>query len=113
VFKEFSQLAGLMGKLPKIKEEFARFQERAGDLVAEGKAGGDMVTVRVNGKFTVVGCRVSDEVLKLEDREVLEDLFTAATNQALAKIRQMLSEEAQKAAADIGLPPGFSLPGLG
>ena len=113
MFKEFSQLAGLMGKLPRIKEELARFQEKAADLVAEGKAGGDMVTVRVNGKFTVLGCRLSDEALKLQDREVLEDLITAATNQALAKVRQTLADEAQKAASDIGLPPGFNIPGLG
>src|SRR5207245_2522308 len=96
VFKEFSQLAGLMGKLPKIKEEFARFQARAGDIIGEGKAGGDMVTVRVNGKFSVVACRLSDEAVKLQDREVLEDLIAAATNQALAKVRQLLSDEAQK-----------------
>jgi DNA-binding YbaB/EbfC family protein len=113
VFKEFSQLAGLMGKLPKIKEEFARFREKAADMVAEGKAGGDMVTVRVNGKLAVVGCRLSDEAMKLQDREMLEDLIAAATNQALTKVRQMLAEEAQRAAADIGLPPGFTIPGLG
>ena len=54
-----------MGKLPKIKEEFAKFQQKAGDIIGEGKAGGDMVTVRVNGKFTVLGCRLSDEAAKI------------------------------------------------
>lgn len=113
MFKEFSQLTSLMGKLPRIKEEFARFREKSADLVAEGKAGGDMVAVRVNGHFTVLSCRLSDEALKLNDREMLEDLIAAASNQALAKIRQLLSEEAQRAAGEIGLPPGITLPGMG
>jgi DNA-binding YbaB/EbfC family protein len=113
VFKEFSQLAGLMGKLPKIKEEFASFQAKAADITAEGKAGGDMVTVVVNGRFVVASCRISDEAMKLQDREMLEDLITAATNQALEKVRGLLAAEASRVAGEIGLPPGFTLPGLG
>lgn len=113
MFKEFSHLTSLMGKLPKIKEEFARFREKSAELVAEGKAGGDMVIVRVNGHFNVLSCHLSDEALKLDDREMLEDLIVAASNQALAKIRQILSDEAQRAATEIGLPPGMTIPGMG
>lgn len=112
MFKELSQMAGLMGKLPKIKEEFAKFQQKAGDIIAEGKSGGDMVTVRANGKMTVVSCKISDEALKLQDREMLEDLIRAATNQALEKVRGLLAEEAQRVAGEIGLPPGMAIPGL-
>ena len=60
--------------------------------------------------------RISDEAMKLNDREMLEDLIAAATNQALAKVRQQLAEESAKMAANIGLPPGMlggGLPGLG
>jgi DNA-binding protein YbaB len=54
--------------------------------------------------------------MKLNDREMLEDLIAAATNQALTKVRQQLSEESAKMAASIGLPPGMlggGLPGMG
>jgi nucleoid-associated protein EbfC len=112
VFKEMTQMAGLMGKLPRIKEEFAKFQARAGDLTAEAKAGGDMVTVRVNGKMQVLSCRINSETAPLQDREMLEDLIVAATNQALEKVRNLIAEEARRVADDIGLPPGMSIPGL-
>ncbi|MFL5330666.1 MAG: YbaB/EbfC family nucleoid-associated protein [Gemmataceae bacterium] len=112
MFKQFTQFAGLLGKLPQLKEEFAKFQAKAGDIVAEGKAGGDMVSVSVNGKFIVTKIRLSDEAIKLQDREMLEDLIKAATNQALEKVRKLLSDEAQKVAADMGLPPGLGIPGL-
>jgi len=105
-------MAGLMGKLPQIKEEFARFQAKAADIVAEGKSGGDMVTVKANGKLAIVSCRISDEAMKLQDREMLEDLIRAATNQALEKVRALLAEEAQRVAGELGLPAGLNLPGI-
>lgn len=113
MFKEMSQLAGLMGKIPRIKEEMARFQEKAGDLTAEGKAGGDMVTVRVNGKMQVLSVRLNPDTAPLSDREMLEDLIAAATNQALERIRGQLADEARRVAEEIGLPPGLNIPGLG
>jgi DNA-binding protein YbaB len=53
--------------------------------------------------------------MKLNDREMLEDLVAAATNQAITKVRQQLAEESAKMAANIGLPPGLlgaGLPGM-
>ena len=63
----------------------------------------------------VVGLTISEEAMKLNDREMLEDLIAAATNQALAKVRQQLAEESAKMAANVGLPPGMmgGLPGMG
>src|SRR5438105_3001627 len=98
MFKEFGQLAGLFGKLPKIKEEMEKLQQRLGQVIAEGSAGGDMVKVKVNGKFAVLKCTISEEAMKLADRELLEDLIVAASNQAMEKVRQLVVEESQKAA---------------
>jgi DNA-binding YbaB/EbfC family protein len=106
------QLAGLMKNLPKIKEEVEQMQGRLGQLVAEGDAGAGMVKVRCNGRMEVLGVTLSDEALKGGDREMLEDLIRAATNQAIARARQMAAEEASKMAGNLGLPPGMGLPGL-
>jgi len=116
MFKEFGMLAGLLGNRSKIQEEIATFQQQIGGLSAEATAGAGMVTVKVNGKLEVLSCKVSDEAMSLNDREMLEDLVVAATNQALNKARQLLSEETGKMAARLGLPPGLlggGLPGLG
>jgi DNA-binding protein YbaB len=43
---------------------------------------------------------------------MLEDLIKAATNQALDKARQLLSEETAKLMGSMGLPAGLNLPGL-
>lgn len=113
MFGNLGQLAGLLTKSHKIREEMEKLQTRLAQVVAEGQAGGGMVNVKVNGKFVVLSCRLTDEAMNLQDREMLEDLIVAATNQALDKARELAAAEAQKMTAELGLPPGLNLPGLG
>ena len=112
MFKEIGQIASLMKNLPKIREEMDRLQGRLGQIIAEGDAGAGMVKVRVNGHLEILGCKLSDEAVKLGDKEFLEDLITSAMNQALKKARQAVAEETSKMASGLGLPPGMNLPGL-
>ena len=88
----------------------AKFQQRLGQITAEGSAGGNLVTVRVNGRYEVLSCRLSDEALKLNDREMLEEMIRSATNQALERVRQQIAEETSKVASGLGLPPGMAMP---
>ncbi len=113
MFKELGQITTLMKMLPKIKEEMDNFQQKLAQITAEGDAGGGMVKVKVNGKMEVLSCTLTDEAMKLNDREMLEDLIKAAANQALTKVRQTNAEEMNKVASGLGLPPGLNLPGLG
>jgi DNA-binding YbaB/EbfC family protein len=111
MLKELGQLAGLMKNMGKIREEAERFQTKLGELHAEGSAGGDMVTVRVNGRMEVQSIKISDSA-PLQDKEMLEDLLCSATNQALSKARELVNHEAQNMASSLGVPPGMGLPGL-
>jgi hypothetical protein len=112
MFRGLGQFASVMKQLPKIKEEMDRLQQKLGQIVAEGDAGAGMVKVRVNGRLEVLGFTISDELVKQHDREMLEDLLKAATNQALDKARQQVAEETGKMATGLGLPPGMNIPGL-
>jgi DNA-binding YbaB/EbfC family protein len=113
MFGQLGQFASLMKNLPKIREEMEKFQGKVGALTAEGDAGGGMVKAKVNGHMEVLRCEVSDELLKMNDREMLEDLIRGAINQAIQKVRQCVAEETSKMATGLGLPPGMGLPGLG
>src|SRR5262249_15822058 len=112
MFKGLGQLAGLLQNLPRIKAEMENMQQRLAALTAEGDAGGGMVKVRVNGRFEVLSCALSDDALCSGDREMLEDLIRAATNQAMDRARQLAAEETGKIASNLGLPPGMALPGM-
>jgi nucleoid-associated protein EbfC len=112
MFKGIGQLAGLMGQLPRIREEMEKLQQRLPQLTAEGDAGAGMVKVRVNGRLEVIGCTLTEEAMRGGDREMLEDLFRAATNQAIAKVRLLIAEETSRMASSLGLPPGVGMPGV-
>jgi hypothetical protein len=113
MFKEIGQFANLMRNLPKIREEVEQLQQRLARITAEGSAGGDLVKARVNGKMEVLSCHLSDEALKQNDRELLEDLIVGAVNQALQRVRQLVAEETAKMAGGLGLPEAMNLPGMG
>lgn len=114
MFKELGSLMSLMNNKGKIQAEVAQFQQKIGQIVAEGTAGAGMVTVKVNGHLEMVACRISDDAAA--DREMLEDLIVGATNQAMTKVRELLAAESAKMAENLGLPAGMMgnlLPGMG
>ena len=113
MFKEIGQMASLMKNLPKIREEMSKLLERLGQIVAVGDAGAGMVKVTVNGHLEIQHVTLSDEAVKMNDKEMLEDLVASAVNHALKKARQLVAEETSKMATGLGLPPGMNLPGLG
>ena len=112
MFGEIGQIFKMLKNMPKMREEMEQLQQRLGQIVADGDAGGGMVKVKVNGKLEVLSCVISEEAMRLSDRELLEDLITAATNQALQKARQLVADESGKMVGGLGLPPGMNLPGV-
>jgi DNA-binding YbaB/EbfC family protein len=112
MFKEIGQFASVLKNLPKIREEMDRLQSRLGQITAEGDAGGGMVKVRVNGHMEVVACVLSEDAMKANDKELLEDLIRAAVNQGLQRVRTQVAEETSKMAAGLGIPSGINLPGV-
>ena len=110
MFKGMGQLAGMLRNLPRLKEEMQQLQQRLAQVTAEGDAGAGMVKVRVNGKYEMTACAISEEAFK-GDREVLEEMVRGAVNQAVERVRQLAAEETRKMATDLGLPPGMPLPG--
>ena len=105
MFKEISQLFGMMRNPAKLKEEMDKLQQKIGQLTAEGDAGAGMVKIKVNGKMEMVGCQISDDALRLNDREMLEDMIRAATNQALTKMRKKSPRKRAKWLSGSGCPP--------
>jgi DNA-binding YbaB/EbfC family protein len=111
MFKGIGDLMSMLRNLPKLQQEAEQLKQKLGRIVSEGTAGGGMVTARVNGHMELLCCTLSEDALKQNDREMLEDLIKAAVNQAIQKSRQAVAEETSKMASGLGLPPGMNLPG--
>jgi DNA-binding YbaB/EbfC family protein len=102
----FGNMANIMKQAQAMQEQMSKIQEQAASKTVEGTAGGGMVTVTVSGAMQVVAVKIDPEVVKSGDAEMLQDLIVAATNDALRKAREMMTEEMK------GLTGGLGIPGL-
>ena len=97
----------------KIQQQMNDVQVTLDSLEVEGTAGGGLVKIRATAKGRILGVSIDDSLIVPEDKQMLEDLVTAAFNDARAKADRAAEAEMQKAQSGMGLPPGFKLPGLG
>ncbi len=104
----------ILRQAQKMQEELSRIQSQLADIIVEGSAGGGMVKVKANCQNQIVEVKVEAEVINPDDKEMLEDLITAAVNQALENAQKRSQEEMSKVTGGLmgNLPAGFKMPGL-
>ena len=99
----------LMKQAQMMQENMRRMQEGLGTMEVEGQSGAGMVKVVMTGKHEVKRVSIDPSLVK-DDREMLEDLVTAAFNDAARKVEAAISEKMAGMTAGLGLPAGFKLP---
>lgn len=99
----------LMKAAQRMQEELARVQGELARKTVEASAGGGLVTVTANGKLEVLAVHIDPSVVDPKDVGMLQDLVAAATNQALARARELVESAMRRAAGQLGLPlpPGI------
>jgi len=107
-------LGNLMKQAQMMQEKMAKVQEEAAKKTVEATAGGGMVTVVASGGMEIISIKIEKEVVDPNDVEMLQDLVTAAANEALKKAQDMMNGEVGKLTAGLGLPGGLGggIPGL-
>jgi len=68
-----------------IQQKMAKLQEEASNKTAEAAAGGGAVSVVVSGKNEIKSLVIKPEAVDPNDVEMLQDLITAAVNEALKR----------------------------
>jgi len=96
-----------------IQNQMSDMQVKLDAIEVEGAAGGGLVKVRATAKGRILGVNIDDSLMKLEEKHMVEDLVTAAFNDARDKADRVSAEEMKTMQSGMGLPPGFNLPGMG
>jgi DNA-binding YbaB/EbfC family protein len=96
-----------------IQKQMNEAQVRLDSIEVEGTAGGGLVKIRASAKGRILSVSIDDSLLVPEEKQMLEDLVTAAFNDARAKADQASNAEMQKVQSGLPLPPGFQMPGMG
>ncbi|MEN8223251.1 MAG: YbaB/EbfC family nucleoid-associated protein [Acidobacteriota bacterium] len=101
-----------MNQLMKMAQDMSKqMEDKMNSIEAEGNAGGGMVKVVLNGHKNILSVDISKEVVDPEDIEMLQDLITAAFNDAVGKVDEELKDNLGSSLPG-GLPGGMPFPGL-
>ena len=90
--------------------ELQKAQDNLDQVEVEGASGGGLVKVRASAKGRIIAIDIDESLLQPSEKSMLEDLITAALNDAKGKADQAAAAEMQKMSAGLPLPPGFKLP---
>jgi hypothetical protein len=99
----------LMKQAQAMQDNMRRMQEQLSSIEVEGQSGGGTVKVLMTCKHEVKRVAI-DPSLVGDDREMLEDLVTAAFNDAARRVDATVAEKMSGVTAGMGLPPGMKLP---
>jgi DNA-binding YbaB/EbfC family protein len=92
--------------MSQAKQQYEALQKKMQDTVVEASSGGGTVTVKMDGRKQLLGLKIDPEAVKTGDVEMLQDLITAAINEAARKVDQAMQSTVG------GMLGGMGLPGL-
>lgn len=101
-------IAGLVQQAQKMQEEMERAKKELEQLEVTGEAGGGLVRVTMDGRHAAKKVAVDPSLL--EDVEMLEDILTAAINDAVNRLAEANEQRMSDLTSGLSLPPGFKLP---
>lgn len=89
-------------KAQAMREEMDRMQSEMSKATVEAMAGGGMVKVVCTGRQEILSVTIDPEVLKLNDKAMLQDLVVAAVNSAIKASQELAAKEVAKLTAGLG-----------
>ncbi len=99
----------LMKQAQQMQADMKKAQEEMASITVTGESGAGMVRITMTCQHQVQAVEI-DESLVGDDKEMLEDLITAAFNDAIRKVEDTVKDKFSGMASGLGLPPGMKLP---
>ena len=103
MFGLMKQAQAMQAKMQEMHAELERIE-------VEGQAGGGMVRVTLTAKGQMKGLMIDDQLLKADEKVILEDLILVAHEDARKKAERLMEEKMKGVTAGLALPPGMKLP---
>ena len=102
---DFSKMQEMLEQAQQMQSQM---EEKLAETVVEAQSGGGVVTVRMNGRKEVLRLKIEPSAIGSSgsDLELLEDLITAAVNEAGRRADEAMQSNVS------GMMGGMNLPGL-
>lgn len=83
-------LMGMMGKVKQLQEQMQQLQAELETTEVTGTSGGGLVTVTLTAKGAMKKIEIDPSLMKADEKEILEDLVTAAHADARTKAERLV-----------------------
>ena len=100
-------MQSMIKQAQKMQEDMATLREELDNREYEVKAGGGVVTVKINGKLEILSITFSPDIVDPDDIESLQDVTTAAVNEAIKKVNATNEAEMSKITGSMNIPGLF------
>ncbi len=100
----------ILKQAQQMQAEMAKAQEQLKEEVVEASAGGGTVKVTMTGDMQLREIKIAPEAIDPDDPELLQDMVTAAVNEALRSAQELASTKLGGITGGLGSMPG--LPGM-
>ncbi|NQZ04089.1 YbaB/EbfC family nucleoid-associated protein [Idiomarina sp.] len=102
-------MGNMMKQAQQMQERMQQAQQEIAEMEVTGESGAGLVKVTMLGNHNIKRVEI-DESLMDDDKEMLEDLIAAATNDAVRRVEETSKERMADITGGMGLPPGFKMP---
>ncbi len=99
---DMKQMQEMMTRAQEMQQTM---RQKMRETQVEASAGGGAVVVRMNGEKQVLSVRIEKDATG--DVEMLQDLVTAAVNEAVRKVDSAMQSQLGGLLGGMGLPPGL------
>ncbi|HZE27542.1 MAG TPA: YbaB/EbfC family nucleoid-associated protein [Terriglobales bacterium] len=103
-FEVFMGGFNLQQLMSQAKQQYEALQKKMQETVVEASSGGGSVNVKMDGRKQLLSLKIDPEAVKSGDIEMLQDLVTAAVNEAARKVDQAMQSTVGGMLGGIGLP---------
>lgn len=101
----------MLKQVQKMQEEMQRVQAELANKTVSAEAGGGIIKAVANGHKEIISIEIDAQVIKPDEKEILEDLVVAAVNKALNSASKLAEDEMSKVTKGM-IPPGLNIPGF-
>ena len=103
-----ANMQGMLKQAQKMQEQVAQVQAELEAKEYEIKAGGGVVTVKINGKKEILSLDIAPEIVDPDDIETLSDVIVAGVNEAIKRVEDDAAAEMGKVTGGMGgMMPGL------
>ena len=102
-------IMGMMKQAQELQSRMQKVKEELGAAEVEGRSGGGLVRVTLDGTGSMKRVRIDPSLMKPDEAEIVEDLILAATQDAKSKVEALVTSKMTEATGGITLPPGMKL----